>query len=274
MLEYKTAEVDGARVFYREAGPRDAPALLLLHGFPSASHQFRGLFDALEDRFHLVAPDYPGFGHSDAPEGRYTFDFLADVVEKFVEAIGLSRFAMYVFDYGAPVGFRLATRHPEWITGLVVQNGNAYEEGLGEQAKAFIYSQNETEVRGMLTEEFTRSQYETGARGPVAPDGWVLDQYFLDQPDRAAIQVQLAFDYHTNVESYPRWQAWLREHQPPTLVVWGRNDPFFLTEGGEKYRDDVPDAEVHLFDTGHFALEEDLDEIAALIAEFLPTLRP
>jgi putative NADH-flavin reductase/pimeloyl-ACP methyl ester carboxylesterase len=277
-------EVDGLRIFYREAeAPAGAPTLLLLHGFPSASHQFRRLMDALGGRFRLIAPDYPGFGHSDTPRSsrvggpfRNSFDALADVVERFCRKLGLNRLVPYVFDFGAPIGLRLATRHPEWIAGLVVQNGNAYEEGLSPFARDFIGLRPENEgaeakVRDLLTLPAIRDQYLHGAREAeaVSPDGWTLDHQFLEPPDRKQLQVDLAFDYHSNVELYPQWQAWLREHQPPTLVVWGRNDPFFVEAGALAYKHDVPDAQVHLFDTGHFALEERVDEIAPLVGSFL-----
>jgi len=280
---HRYVDVDGVRVFHREAGPADAPTALLLHGFPSASHQFRRLIDALGTRYRLVAPDYPGFGHSDAPESTttggpfaYTFDHLADVVEGFVERLGLRRFVMYVFDFGAPVGFRLATRHPEWVAGLVVQNGNAYDEGLSAAARDFIALRPDTpgaekQIRELLTLDGTRSQYLTGASAPdlIAPDGWTLDQHVLDQPGHQQLQVDLAFDYHTNVALYPAWQEWLRRHRPPTLITWGRGDPFFTEAGARAYLRDVPDADLHLFDTGHFALEDKLPEIAPLVADLL-----
>ncbi|MER7128486.1 alpha/beta fold hydrolase [Streptosporangium saharense] len=273
-VAHRFVDVDGVRVFYRETGPADAPTLLLLHGFPSASHQFARLLDALGDRFHLVAPDYPGFGHTQAPDGFvYSFDRLADVVEGFVDRLGLRRFSVYMFDFGAPVGFRLAVRRPELVAGLVVQNGNAYEEGLSEQARGFIAlgPGQEDQVRGLLTLEATRGQYEGGASDPEAipPDGWTLDQHFLDLPGRKEAQVALAFDYHGNVARYPEWQEWLRANRPPTLVVWGRNDPFFVEAGARAFLRDVPDADLHLFDTGHFALEEKYPEITPLIADFL-----
>lgn len=276
---HRHIEVDGVQVFYRESVPvrADAPVLLLLHGFPSASHQFRRLIDALGAHYRLIAPDYPGFGHTAAPAGfTYTFDRLADITEAFVERIGLSRFVMYVFDFGAPVGFRLATRRPEWIAGLVVQNGNAYEQGLSAGARDFIALRPddpgaEDTIRELLTLSGTRSQYEGGTGDPelVAPDGWILDQHFLDLPGRKEAQVALAFDYRSNLERYPQWQAWLREHTPPTLITWGRNDPFFPEPGAHAYLADLPGAELHVFDTGHFALEENLPEIAPLIADFL-----
>ncbi|GAA2598738.1 alpha/beta hydrolase [Actinomadura fulvescens] len=281
---HRHVEVDGVNVFYRESRPArdDAPVMLLLHGFPSASHQFRRLIDVLGARYRLIAPDYPGFGHTDAPaDFGYGFDRLADVIEGFVEAIGVTRFVMYVFDFGAPVGFRLATRHPEWIAGLVVQNGNAYEEGLSDGARDFIALRPEDEgaeetIRALLTLEGTRGQYETGTSDPgmVAPDGWTLDQHFLDLPGRKEAQVALAFDYHSNVALYERWHEWLREHSPATLITWGGNDPFFPEPGAHAYLRDVPDAELHVFETGHFALEENLADIAPLIAGFLDRVWP
>ncbi|GAA3117535.1 alpha/beta fold hydrolase [Planomonospora alba] len=276
---HRHLDVDGVRVFYRESLPEraDAPVLLLLHGFPSASHQFRRLIDALGSRYRLIAPDYPGFGHTRAPDGfTYSFDRLADVTEGLVRGLGLTRFVMYVFDFGAPVGFRIAERHPEWIAGLVVQNGNAYEDGLSDGARDFIALRPETPgaeetVRDLLTLRGTRSQYETGVPDPalVAPDGWTLDQHFLDLPGRKEAQVALAFDYRSNVERYDRWQAWLRTHAPATLITWGVGDPFFPEPGARAYLRDLPGAELHLFDTGHFALETHLPEIAPLIADFL-----
>ncbi|GLZ76275.1 alpha/beta hydrolase [Actinorhabdospora filicis] len=278
-IAHRRVTVDGVEVFYRESlpGRPDAPALLLLHGFPSASHQYRRLMDALGDDYRVIAPDYPGFGHTEAPEGfEYTFDRLADVVEGFLEAIDLRRFAMYVFDFGAPVGFRVAERHPEWIERLIVQNGNAYEDGLSPQARDFIALRPEQPgaeeiIRGLLTLEGTRSQYEGGVADAslIAPDGWTLDQHFLDLPGRKEAQLALAYDYHSNVERYPAWQAWLRKHTPPTLIVWGRHDMFFPEPGAHAYLRDLPDAELHVLDTGHFALEDGLHEIAPLIEDFL-----
>ncbi|KAA2263381.1 alpha/beta hydrolase [Solihabitans fulvus] len=276
---HRHVEVDGVRVFYRESVPdrADAPVLLLLHGFPSASHQFRRLIDALGSRYRLIAPDYPGFGNTEAPaDFTYSFDSLADITEGFVERLGLTRFVMYVFDFGAPVGFRIAGRHPEWIAGLVVQNGNAYEEGLSDGARHFISLRPETPgdediVRGLFTLEGTRGQYEGGTADPeaVSPESWLLDQHFLDLPGRKEAQLALAFDYHSNVAEYPQWQAWLREHTPPALIVWGRNDMFFPEPGAHAYLRDLPEAELHVLDTGHFALEERLPEIAPLIADLL-----
>ena len=255
-------DVDHVRVFYRAAGPPDAPVLLLLHGFPSGSHQFRRLIDALGTRYRLVAPDYPGFGHTEAPtDFAYSFDALADVVEGFVTAIGLDRFVLYAFDFGGPVGLRVAERHPERIAGLVIQNANAYDEGLSEAARQTVSVRPgdpgaEERVRELLTLPVTRSQYEGGTVDPalVSPDGWTLDQHHLDRPGRDAAQIALALDYHTNVERYP---------------AWGRNDPFFPEPGAHAYRRDVPDAEVHVFETGHFALEDQLPAMAPIIADFL-----
>ena len=277
-VAHRYATVDGLRIFYREAeAPAGAPTLLLLHGFPSASHQFRRLIDTLGGRFRVIAPDYPGFGHSDAPPSfPYSFDALSGMIESFCRTLGLDRFTLYMFDFGAPVGFRLATRHPDWVAGLVVQNANAYEQGLSAFARDFIALRPEQEgaeanIRDLLTLAATRDQYLHGAGEPeaIAPDGWTLDHHFLELPGRKQIQVDLAFDYHRNVELYPRWQEWLRAHRPPTLVVWGKGDPFFVEAGARAFQDDVPDAEVHLFDTGHFALEERVDEIAPLVRSFV-----
>jgi pimeloyl-ACP methyl ester carboxylesterase len=276
-VAHRFAQVGDVRVFYREAGPADAPVLLLLHGFPSASHQFRRLIDALGTRFRLIAPDYPGFGHTSVPDGfTYTFEGLADVVEGFVDAIGLDRFVLYTFDFGGPVGLRLATRRPSAVAGLVVQNANAYEEGLSDLARGMIANRPgvagaEERVREILVLPVTRDQYEGGTGDPalVAPDGWTLDQHFLDLPGRKEAQVALALDYHTNVAHYPVWQRWLAEHRPPALIVWGRNDPFFPEAGAHAYLRDLPDAELHVLDTGHFALEECLPQIAPLLADFL-----
>ncbi|MFG1668856.1 alpha/beta fold hydrolase [Streptomyces sp. Y7] len=276
---HRHLDVDGVRVFYRESVPdrADAPVLLLLHGFPSGSHQFRGLIDALGAHYRLIAPDHAGFGHTEAPDGfTYTFDRLADITEGFVRGLGLDRFVMYVFDFGAPIGLRVAERHPEWIAGLVVQNGNAYEEGLSDLALGLIGLTPETPgadatIDGVLTLAGTRSQYETGVADPelLSPDGWTLDQHFLDQPGRKEAQRSLLLDYRSNFARYGDWQAWLRRHTPPALITWGRNDPFFTEPGARAYLRDLPDAELHLLDTGHFALETHLPEVAPLIADFL-----
>ncbi|MFH8339803.1 alpha/beta fold hydrolase [Streptomyces sp. AM6-12] len=276
---HRFAEVDGVRVFYRESLPEraDAPVLLLLHGFPTASYQFRRLIDALGGHYRLIAPDCPGSGRTVAPDGfTYSFERLAEIVEGFTERLGLTRFAMYLFDFGAPVGFRLALRHPERITGLIVQNGNAYEEGLSDAARAFTALTPgapgaEEAVRDLLSPQSLRAQYEAGTAGPelIAPEGPLLDQHFLDLPGRREAQRALFYDYRTNVAAYPSWQAWLREHQPPTLITWGTGDPFILVPGARAYLRDLPAAELHLFDTGHFALEDHLPEIAPLISAFL-----
>lgn len=276
-VHHRHVEVGEVRIFYREAGPADAPTLLLLHGFPSASHQFRRLIDVLGTTYHVVAPDYPGFGHTEAPDDfSYSFDALADVTEHFVQALGLTRFVMYMFDFGGPVGFRIATRHPEWIAGLVIQNANAYTEGLSPAARDMIANQPgvdgaEDRIREILELPVTKAQYEGGTADPslIAPDGWTLDQHFLDLPGRKDIQVQMLLDYHSNVALYPAWQQWLRAHRPPALILWGRNDPFFTEPGADAYRRDLPDADLHVFDTGHFALEDHLDQMAPLIVSFL-----
>lgn len=287
-IEHRYVTVDGVRIFYRAVGPSAGLPILLLHGFPSASHQYRRLMDALGGQFRLIAPDYPGFGHSDAPASSnaggsfvYSFDRLATFIEGFCKALNLERFVLYAFDFGGPVGFRIASAHPEWIAGLIVQNANAYEEGLSTIARDFIALRRdqpgaEQQVLGIMTEPFTREQYVGGTERPerVAPEGWTLDQHFLDLPGRKQIQVDLAFDYHSNVEHYPQWQAWLRETQPPTLIVWGENDPFFTSAGARAFLRDVPDAQLHLLHTGHFALEEKLPQIAQHIAAFMRALSP
>ncbi|ORT57095.1 alpha/beta hydrolase [Streptomyces sp. CB03238] len=279
---HRFVEVADVEVFYRESLPEraDAPVLLLLHGFPSASHQFRRLIDTLGRHYRVIAPDYPGFGHTRTPDGfTCSFERLADIVEGFTEQLRLTRYAMYLFDFGAPVGFRLALRHPERVTGLVVQNGNAYVEGLSDAARDFTALTPDTPgaeqtILGLFTLAATRAQYEGGAADPtlVAPEGWLLDQYFLDQPGRKQAQLALAYDYKSNIATYPDWQAWLREHRPPTLITWGTGDPFFPEPGARAYLRDVPEAELHLFPTGHFALEDHLPDIAPLIAGFLNRL--
>lgn len=280
---HRFVEVDGVRIFYREAGPKHGVPLLLLHGFPSASHQYRRLMDVVGTQYRVIAPDYPGFGHSDAPESVnesgaqvYSFDWLADVIERFCDIVELDRFVLYTFDFGGPVGLRIATRRPERIAGLIVQNSNAYEEGLSSIARDFIALRPEhpgaaEQVRSMLTLGFTREQYVGGTERPelIAPDCWTLDQHFLDLPGRKQIQVDLAFDYHTNVAQYPKWQGWLRTARPKTLIVWGANDAFFTVDGARAYLRDVPTAELHLFDTGHFALEEKLPEISERVLAFM-----
>jgi pimeloyl-ACP methyl ester carboxylesterase len=279
-IHYRKANVDGLKVFYREAGRVDAPTLLLLHGFPSAGHMFRELIPALSDRFHIVAPDLPGFGQSDMPSRdkfSYTFGRLAEVIERFTEVIGLVRFAIYVFDYGAPTGFRLAVRHPERITAIVSQNGNAYEEGLSDgwnPIRAYWQDPsqaNRNALRSFLAPETTIWQYTHGVSDTtyVSPDGYSLDNFYLGRPGADEVQLDLFGDYKSNVALYPVFQEYFRNHRPPFLAVWGKNDPFFLPPGAEAFRRDIPGAEVRFFDTGHFALETHCDEIAAVIRDFL-----
>ncbi|MGA0599106.1 alpha/beta fold hydrolase [Caulobacter sp. KR2-114] len=267
-------------LFFREAGPKDAPAVLLLHGFPSSSHQYRGLIERLSGKYRVLAPDLPGFGFSDAPDARrfgYSFDHLAEVIEDFTDAVGLQTYALYVFDYGAPVGFRLAVSRPERVTALISQNGNAYEEGLSPgwtPIRAYWDDPSPTNreaLRSFLTSETTRFQYHHGEADPslVAPESYTLDQHVLDQPGHDEIQLDLLGDYRSNLAAYPRFQAYFRTHRPPTLAVWGRNDPFFLPEGALAYRRDNPEAEVHFLDAGHFPLETHLDEAARIVLRFL-----
>jgi len=277
---HKSVKVQGLDIFYREAGRKDVPTILLLHGFPTSSQMFRNLIPALADRFHLIAPDYPGFGNSSMPpvtEFDYTFDNLANVVDAFTQMLGLDRYSLYVMDYGAPMGFRLAARHPERVQSLIVQNGNAYEEGLKEFWKPFrAYwkertAANAKPLKGFLTLQATKWQYTHGTRNPEAlsPDSWTVDQYFQDRPGNKAIQLQLFYDYGSNPPLYPEWQAYFRRHQPPTLVVWGKNDHIFPASGAHPYKRDLKNIEVHLLDTGHFALEEDGGVIADHIRRFL-----
>jgi pimeloyl-ACP methyl ester carboxylesterase len=279
-IHHRTIDVDGLNVFYRESGPADAPAILLLHGFPSASHMFRDLIPLLSRHFRVVAPDLPGFGQTDMP-GRdafnYTFDALAGVIDRFTEKVGLTRFAMYVFDYGAPVGWRLALKHPERIAAIVTQNGNAYEEGLSDgwqPIQAYWRdpsAENRNALRAMLAPQTTSFQYLHGVADPslVSPDGRSLDDHYLARPGADEIQLDLFRDYATNVALYPAFHAYLREHRPPLLAVWGRNDPFFLPAGAEAFARDVPNADIRFFDTGHFALETHAADIGAAIIEFL-----
>ena len=273
---YQTVDVDGLKLFYRQAGPTDAPKLLLLHGFPTSSHMFRDLIPQLADRFHIIAPDLPGFGQSDAPKAN-SFDSIADTIERFTEIVGFDRFAVYVFDYGAPTGFRLAIRHPERITAIITQNGNAYVEGLSDgwnPIRAYWQDAspaNRDALRAMLTQQTTYWQYSHGVGDPSAlsPDGYTLDNHYLTREDTAQVQLDLFLDYRNNVALYPTFQAYFRTHQPPLLAVWGRNDPFFLPPGAEAFKRDIPGARVTFFDTGHFALETHAAEIAAEIRGFL-----
>ena len=278
-IRYRIANIDGLRVFYREAGSPGAAKLLLLHGFPSASHMFRGLIPLLADHFHIVAPDLPGFGNSDMSRS-HTFDGIADTIDHFTEAVGFDRYAVYVFDYGAPTGFRLAVKHPERIAAIISQNGNAYEEGLSEgwnPIRAYWQDPsqaNRDALRAFLTPETTIWQYTHGVSDAttVSPDGYSLDNFYLTRPGAAEMQLDLFGDYKSNVALYPAFQAYFRSHKPPFLAVWGRHDPFFLPPGAEAFRRDIPDADVQFFDTGHFALETHCNEIAAAIRKFLVSL--
>jgi pimeloyl-ACP methyl ester carboxylesterase len=275
-ITYRTADVNGSKIFYREAGAANAPKLLLLHGFPTSSHMFRDLIPRLADRFRIVAPDLPGFGQSDPPKAN-TFESLADSTARFTEIVGFDRFAVYVFDYGAPTGFRLALRHPERIGAIVSQNGNAYVEGLSDGWDPIrAYWQDATQanrdaLRAFLTPQTTYWQYTHGVPDParVSPDGYTLDNYYLSRAGTDAIQLDLLGDYQSNVALYPAFQAYFRTHRPRFLAVWGRNDPFFLPPGAEAFKRDLPDAQVTFFDTGHFALETHAAEIAAAIRSFL-----
>ena len=280
MTTYHHSSVRGQKLFYREAGSKGLPTIVLLHGFPSSSHMFRDLIPQLADKFHVIAPDYPGFGYSDAPsvqEFEYTFDNLASHVDDLLFGnLGLKQFSIYVQDYGAPVGFRIASRHPDAIQGIVVQNGNAYAEGIGpafDPMKPFWANRNsETEkpVRDLVTKEMTIFQYTHGVRDcdRISPDSYTMDQLFLDRPGNDAIQLDLLYNYQSNVALYDGWQEYFRKRQPRMLIVWGKNDPFFTVEGAKAYQRDLPKAKLHLIDTGHFALEDSSNFIAERIREF------
>lgn len=280
-VKYQKADVDGFKVFYREAGLSGAPKLLLLHGFPTAGHMFRTLIPRLADRFHVIAPDLPGFGQSDMP-GRdtftYTFDKIADVIDRFTEVVGFDRYAVYVFDYGAPTGFRLAIKHPERVTAIISQNGNAYEEGLSDgwnPIKAYWQEPskpNREALRAFLAPETTHWQYTHGVvdASLVSPDGQNLDNYYLSRPGADEVQLDLFGDYKSNVALYPTFQDYFRRYKPPFLAVWGKNDPFFLPPGADAFKRDNPNAKVIFFETGHFALETHAGEIAECIRDFLP----
>lgn len=280
-IRYRTVKVDGLDVFYREAGPKDAPAILLLHGFPTSSHMFRNLIPQLAGRYRVVAPDYPGYGQSSAPsreDFKYTFDNLAKIVDGFTREVGLTRFAIYVQDYGAPIGYRIASANPERITGIIVQNGNAYDEGLDNDFWVPIkkYWAEPTEANrqalaGLLTIDATRWQYHEGIRdtSTISPDTWTLDQAGMDRPGNKEIQLDLFLDYGSNPPLYPAWQKYFREHQPPMLIVWGKNDKIFPAEGAHPYRRDLKNIDFNLLDTGHFALEEEGRVIARKILSFM-----
>jgi pimeloyl-ACP methyl ester carboxylesterase len=277
-IDYQIANVDGRNVFYRQAGTRDAPKLLLLHGFPSASHMFRDLIPLLADRFHIVAPDLPGFGNSDMPARGHSFDQIARTIDRFTEIVGFDLYAIYVFDYGAPTGFRLVVKHPDRITAIISQNGNAYEEGLSEgwsPIRAYWQDPSEANreaLRAFLKPETTVWQYTHGVPDSmsVSPDGYSLDNFYLSRPGMADLQLDLFGDYKSNVALYPTFQTYFRTRKPRLLAVWGKNDPFFLPAGADAFKRDIPDAVVRFFDTGHFALETHASEIAAAIRDFLP----
>jgi pimeloyl-ACP methyl ester carboxylesterase len=280
MITYHTIAIDGLNIFYREAGSRDNPTILLLHGFPTSSHMFRNLIPALADKFHLVAPDYPGYGNSSMPtvnEFDYTFDHLAEIMEKFITAIDLKQYSLYVMDYGAPIGYRIAAKYPERVQALIVQNGNAYEEGLREfwePIKAYWQErspENADKLKYLVTLEATKWQYTNGVRNleAISPDTWTMDQHFLDRPGNDEIQLALLYSYGTNPPIYPQWQEYFRKYQPPTLIVWGKNDYIFPAEGAYPYQRDLNDVEFHVLDTGHFALEEEGEAISTYIRQFL-----
>jgi pimeloyl-ACP methyl ester carboxylesterase len=278
-VRYGTKQVGDVSVFYREAGPADAPVLLLLHGFPTASHMFRDLIPLLADRYRVIAPDLPGFGNTVAPRRaafEYSFDRLAEVIGGFTDALGLTRYALYIFDYGAPTGLRLAMEHPERVTAIISQNGNAYIEGLSQEWGPWqAYwreptAEHREACRASLTDEAIRFQYQHGAPADLlSPDGYTLDSQYMRRPEAQEIQLDLILSYRTNVERYPEFQAYFRQHRPPLLAVWGKNDAFFIPPGAEAYKRDLPDAEIRFLDAGHFALETHHAEIAGLIRDFL-----
>jgi pimeloyl-ACP methyl ester carboxylesterase len=279
-VQYGTESVNGLDIFYREAGRADAPKIVLLHGFPTSSHMFRNLIPKLAENFHVLAPDYPGYGLSSAPstdEFEYSFANIAEIMDKVLEQRGFDKYSIYLMDYGAPIGFRIAEAHPERVTGLVIQNGNAYDVGLREfwdPIKAYWKSGADAErdaLRGLLTIGATKWQYQHGTRQPqsISPDNWLVVQPLLDRPGNQDIQLAMFYDYRTNVTLYPRWQEYLRKNQPPTILLWGKNDQIFPADGAHPYLKDLPNAELHLLNTGHFALEEDGDRMANMMTHFL-----
>jgi len=284
MSTYNRVEVQGLEVFYREAGPKDGRTIVLLHGFPSSSHMFRDLIPKLADRYHVIAPDFIGFGYSAHPDTRqsaYTFEHLTAVIEELLfQKLNLKKFSIYVQDYGSPIGFRLASKNPQAIEAIIVQNGNAYAEGLSPAWEPLrnLWSKRspETEkaVRGFLAAETTKFQYTHDVKDvtKISPDSYTFDQFFLDRPGNDAVQLELFFNYASNLALYPEWQSYFRTHQPPMLIVWGQNDPFFTVEGAKAYQRDLPNAELHLLDTGHFALEDESETIAGHIRRFLDVL--
>lgn len=280
LTSYRKTSIDGVDIFYREAGSNDKPAILLLHGFPTSSHMYRNLIPMLAENYRVIAPDYPGFGYSDAPSENaftYTFDKLTEIIEKFINILGLRKYSLYMQDYGGPIGFRIAAKYPERIESLIIQNANAYVEGISsafDAIKPFWEKRNaETEipVRSLLTRETTIFQYTHGVPdvSKVSPDAWNHDQALLDRPGNDLIQLALLHDYTSNVVLYDHWQAYFRKHQPATLIVSGKNDPFFTPAGQEAFKRDIPDAEIHLLDSGHFALETHAEAIAALMLDFM-----
>jgi len=279
---HKTITIDGVKIFYREAGRADAPTILLLHGFPTSSHMFRNLIPALADRFHLIAPDYPGFGNSEQPaidKFDYTFDNMAKIMEGLVDKLGIKKYSVYLMDYGAPIGFRLASKNPEKITSLIVQNGNAYDEGLlkfWDPIRTYWKdrtSENAKPLAGFIAPDGVKWQYTHGVRDvtTISPDNWNVDLRHLTREGNPSIQLAMFYDYQNNVPHYPEWQAYFRKHQPPTLIVWGKNDYIFPAEGAHPYKRDLKNLEFHLLDTGHFALEEDGQVIADYIRNFMTT---
>ena len=280
VTHHRFEQIDGLNIFYREAGSKDNPCVLLLHGFPTSSHMFRNLIPALADRYHVLAPDYPGYGQSDMPDRKsftYSFDRYAELVDQLLHKLGIKRFAMYVMDYGAPVGWRLALKHPDQVTALIVQNGNAYDEGLKEfwdPIKKYWADRTDENAKPLLklfTLETTKFQYTDGVDDVtrVSPDNWVHDQALLDRPGNADIQLDMMYDYRTNLPLYPKVQEYLRKHQPPTLIVWGERDFIFPADGAHPYKRDLKELEFHLIPTGHFALEDKADVIVPLIGDFL-----